>query len=396
MRKMLIPLLLFALLLSFAALPAAAAGESPFREDFALLWRELEESYPYLPLLEAKGIPVSQIRERYAQELDGMRDEADFAVLLQRMLAELGNFAHLELVSPSLYESLYAIYLLDPDVGADPASAPFREVLTDPRLSDRYVPPEGAREENTGASLPAVTVLYYPDCRALHLKLSSFRQEIVARDADVLAEALEKYPEAEHIILDITGNTGGSDWYWMRNLVAPFGGNWDFSYRVFSRDTEIRRRFYPAGTETRPISELDDVPDWAAELGMNQAFILHATLPGPEDCEGRRSVQSGARRWLLVDRAVFSASEKFACFCKESGWATLVGTRTSGDGLNTTPVLLLLPDSGLLIRFSADAGEGSCGTINADAGTVPDILCKRGELPLSRCLEEIRSLEDGS
>ena len=101
-------------------------------------------------------------------------------------------------------------------------------------------------------------------------------------------------------------------------------------------------------------------------------------------------METSARRWVLIDGGVYSSADKFACFCRSTGWATLVGTRTSGDGMGATPVLILLPESGLLVRFSVMAGENPDGSINAAAGTAPDLLCIRDVLPLNRCLEEIR------
>ncbi|WP_081673512.1 S41 family peptidase [Butyrivibrio sp. FC2001] len=96
------------------------------------------------------------------------------------------------------------------------------------------------------------------------------------------------------------------------------------------------------------------------------------------------------KKWVLTSNNVFSASEIFVCFCKATGWAKLVGRKTLGDGLGTTPVMLVLPDSGLLIRFSGGVGENPDGSINAVAGTNPDIMCIKDETPLDRCLEEIR------
>ena len=58
-----------------------------------------------------------------------------------------------------------------------------------------------------------------------------------------------------------------------------------------------------------------------------------------------------AKRWVLVDRDVCSASESFVNFVKKTRWAKTVGTKTKGDGLGSTPILVMLPNSGLLIRF---------------------------------------------
>ena len=378
--------------------PAAPTpGEIPaprngIRDDYELLWRELEESYPYLPYLEERGIDVSDIRERYARELETVSGTEKFAELLARMFRELGNFAHLNLLSQDLFLTYHGLF-----VGSDtftdlPETAAFRKTLTDPRVSPLYKAPEGESGNGSGETSfqgAEPSFSWYPQEKALVIRIPSFDQRLVERDRTVVRDALERYPEADHIIFDITRNGGGSDWYWMENLVAPFGGAWEWSFRNYLHSSETVERFYGA-TETLPTAQLQDAPSWTAALGLDRYFESRVTLPERPPAEDQ-AVETSARRWLLVDGGVYSSADKFACFCRSTGWATLVGTRTAGDGMGATPVLILLPESGLLVRFSVMAGENPDGSMNAAAGTAPDILCIRGALPLNRCLEEIRN-----
>lgn len=76
---------------------------------------------------------------------------------------------------------------------------------------------------------------------------------------------------------------------------------------------------------------------------------------------------------MLVDKIVYSASEAFVAFCKESGFATLVGETTGGDGIGIEPLLFYLPNSGLVIRFSSTLGLNGDFTINEEVKTVPDV-----------------------
>ncbi|HCO66733.1 MAG TPA: hypothetical protein DIT04_03120 [Dysgonomonas sp.] len=77
--------------------------------------------------------------------------------------------------------------------------------------------------------------------------------------------------------------------------------------------------------------------------------------------------------FLLVDKSVFSSVEGFAYFVKSTGRATIVGQRTHGDGVSNDPVIGMLPESGMLFRFSGTAGFNPDGSINAEVGTMPDI-----------------------
>lgn len=93
--------------------------------------------------------------------------------------------------------------------------------------------------------------------------------------------------------------------------------------------------------------------------------------------------------WILIDDTVYSASENFVMFCKNTGFATLVGTSTNGDGGMADPLLVSLPNSGLIIRFSIFYGLNRDGSGNEANGTKPDIIISENEDALTKCLERI-------
>jgi len=93
--------------------------------------------------------------------------------------------------------------------------------------------------------------------------------------------------------------------------------------------------------------------------------------------------------WLLTSPIVYSSSENFVMFSKNTDFATLVGTPTGGDGGVADPILFSLPNSGLIIRFSMFYGLNSDGTGNEANGTIPDIKIDNDEDALARTLLEI-------
>ncbi|MBL4662419.1 MAG: hypothetical protein JKY22_02395 [Flavobacteriaceae bacterium] len=80
--------------------------------------------------------------------------------------------------------------------------------------------------------------------------------------------------------------------------------------------------------------------------------------------------------FLLVDNVVFSSAETLAYFCKSTKFATVVGEKTNGDGVGTDPLLLTLPNSGIVIRFTGEMGLNPDGSANDELKTVPDITLK--------------------
>ena len=98
------------------------------------------------------------------------------------------------------------------------------------------------------------------------------------------------------------------------------------------------------------------------------------------------------RVWLLVGPMVYSASESFAVFCQATGFATLVGSRTGGDGIGAlNPVMMRLPNSGILIQYTMMYGLNPDGSSSEEAGTTPDILSPAGEPAFVTALRAVQA-----
>jgi len=70
----------------------------------------------------------------------------------------------------------------------------------------------------------------------------------------------------------------------------------------------------------------------------------------------------------------YSSSESFINFCKVTGFATLVGHQTGGEGIGFDPIILSMPNSGILVAYSTIYGMDHSGRNSEEFGTTPDIL----------------------
>lgn len=95
--------------------------------------------------------------------------------------------------------------------------------------------------------------------------------------------------------------------------------------------------------------------------------------------------------WILVNENVFSSSEYAAMFSKATGFATLVGERTGGDGIGSDPLPITLPNSGIIVRYSPIYGITTDGTNSQEFGTEPDIYTKEGKTYLQTCIDAIKN-----
>jgi len=373
---------------------AALDPDARYANDYLFLWKTLETDYPFLPYLKDKGVDVDEIRERYARRVNGIEDDEAMMDCIKDLFEELRNTAHLAVILPWQYPILYSIYVLNPDVASHPYFEPWRQTLMDPGLSHLYALPEETSfseyQDNEISYYPEVAVAYYEDCKTLCLAIPTFAQMTVKRDRDLIHDTILDYPEAENIVFDITGNSGGDDAYWMQNIVGRFGESYGMQWREFYRGTPLNESILESLRQrSHAVSELKDAPEWASAMGLDRYYSGRMTI----GAGGAKAIRSTAKRWVVVDENVYSSSEKFVLFCKQTGWATVVGRHTGGDGLGSSPVLVMLPDSGILIRFSNTAGETLEGALSVD-GTEPDILLETE--PLSEALLELIRSNNGT
>lgn len=366
-------------------------------DDYDFLWENLESNYLFFPILEEEfGIDVNNIKETTRELLEEQQpDIVNFYHILDSMFLKLNYFAHLSVVSLHGYET-YQQYVND----NNNSQSVWKNVLDNEQTHVTYTEliPENVFKD-TGYDCPEVDTFYDEIRKAVIFRIKSFDGSVLMRDQNMIQNYLNTLNNAsvEHIIFDITGNGGGSDSYWLENIVEPFGGNYAWNSVVYLRDTPLTRDYYFNDWEIKPISEMEEknqIPEFVNRLGITH-FIefendYHWNSKFSEEI-------LNAKRWVLIDDQVYSSAESFANFCKVIGWATLVGRRTKGDGIGLTPILVNLPNTGLLVRFSADMAENVDGQLDTIYGTAPDFVSKRYEAAQStlyRLIDAINEDED--
>ena len=155
------------------------------------------------------------------------------------------------------------------------------------------------------------------------------------------------------------------------------------------RGGDLMRTFPPyPGAVFSPIGDLPKQPDNPPELRKEFGYYYQLD----SGYAGDNSAQFTGKIFLLVNKAVFSASEGLSMFCKKTGFATIVGSRTGGDGGGTDPALFTLPNSGLVIRFSKEMALNPDGSANEETHTMPDYVVDADHDPnaaLNKALELI-------
>ena len=191
----------------------------------------------------------------------------------------------------------------------------------------------------------------------------------------------------QNLIIDIRENSGGDDYYWVKMVVPPLLKNsMSCSFTILHRNGSYAKKFLESrGVVLSDISALPIKSDYPPEYKtMFSRFYNDSGIIEPAD-----SVGFGGKIYLLTSSKVFSSAETFAMFCKQTGFATLVGTKTGGDGGGIDPIEVILPNSKLVVRFPIGMTLNSDGSSNFEMKTTPDVLIESNEDALQRALSII-------
>lgn len=392
------------------------------QEDYDFFWTTLEENCATFDLIEqAKRINLEQIKQEYQQMIFslGDGDAEQFVQIMEMVSSRLGRFAHICVIDPRGYHEYTNVGYWESETAkevfqSEKVQSFYHWTETLPRYRKQLERMEEAtrlQEDEAGEQSNAVMDANIQLSRdgeiaIVRLKSLGFYGEGVSQ---VVIEKLRTFCrenlDAQHFIIDITGNPGGNSRIWSEGLDPLWAGKAFSSeevaaYKLGSVNVQMWDGWpeNDPDVELRPISDLStmDYPklDMQALEGCDGVAIrtdvddyTHVENPDGQEFEGRV--------WILTDRRVASSSEMLARFGKESDLCTLVGTQTGGmGGTMAQPMVMAaaMPNCGMLIQYAPFYFINEDGTCNDIEGTHPDIEIGPEEDPMTRCLQEIAKL----
>ena len=217
------------------------------------------------------------------------------------------------------------------------------------------------------------------DGRQAYLKINSFDYSNIKADKDKLFSFYSGIKNCKTLVIDIRGNSGGTDSYWTDLIVSPLAKHpYAVNSYIFIRSGTYAQQaaaerfslaynfFQTSRSEVLGMKNLP--PELLSEEFGPPLKIQRLILPGMDGFDGKIVV--------VTDKYVYSSSETFAYFCKKTGFATVVGERTGGDGIGFDPLFFVLPNSGLVVRMTYTYGINPDGTSNEEYRTAPDFFIK--------------------
>jgi C-terminal processing protease CtpA/Prc len=344
-------------------------------DDFEYMYRILKENYPYFEVNKRQnGVDWLSNKDKYISDIKATSNDESFFKVLKNILAELNN-GHTSIFNKDFYLLMKSLYEQDTSM-----SQAWIKQLNDEKAKERY---SAMLDSKT---IPQDSNYIFPDNvktsilekdKTAYMAIHSFNSFNITGDMKLIAPFLQSIKNYKALIIDIRGNGGGDSRYWLENIVPillnkPLNDTQYVAFRGGSFTEQFIRNRFGVGYQNLPkISDIDNgvLKNLPPELKKDFKYYVTNSMA----YEPINSIGFNGKIYLLVDSRVFSSAEAFAVFAKSTGFATLIGEKTGGDGIGFDPAVCTLPNSGYVFRFPLEMGLTSDGTSNFEHKTEPDI-----------------------
>ena len=229
-------------------------------EDFEYLYKIISENYPFLKVNErVNGINWLEQKEKYIKLVENSNNDTIFMNNISAIVKDLNN-GHTHVIDKESFKWYYTVYT---NPKYKKSNKPWSKVFKDKTVLKWYGFNEDEFENIKsqgffGSNAPAFhSDIIIPD-EAAYLKISQMNGERVEEDGKEIRKFYEEVKDYNKLIIDIRGNSGGDDLYWMKNVIEPLTkekisvGNY-----IFTRGNYGKPFYKARGMKQSPISKLD-------------------------------------------------------------------------------------------------------------------------------------------
>lgn len=343
-------------------------------DDFKYVYNVIKTGYPYLDVNKRlNDIDWLENKDKYIKRIKNTESDEEFIEEMSSILSELNN-KHTELIdNKNRYELFKKSY----------SNNNWYDFLNDKKVVDRY------DSINTKIKMPndifvkkelILEDIIKGKVGYMYLPAMSPQNGSIDKDLKMIGDYINNLEKHQVLIIDIRGNSGGSDRYW-KGIVSKLIKN-DIKiegYRLYRNNNKIVKKYTNARNiklepiENLPVGVKKNAPEETLK-NFSDFEKTSYTINTNNDLKFQGNI------YLLIDEKVYSSSESFSMFCKETKLATLVGETTGGDGGGIDPVLFELKNSGLIVRMSSCMYLNKDGICDEEFKTIPEFKvkdCKR-------------------
>ena len=420
MKKLIISLIVFIFVSVFVVIALSVSKKNDIisgfisaeemKADYEYFWDFIYNGYPFTEVCERKGADLEQIKQTGYRYLSDPMMQYGHYFFYKDLCRKITGNRYIGHLYPSDYFDYYFNYEKIFKNGAPQTSLIKKRALIDnfyfhiyqtEVLSDKNI----GSFSNRNSSLIGTRKYSKPFIQIIetdhiaYIEIKSFLTTKAEEKQEYL-KALEDFfietANYKHIIIDIQNNGGGHP----ENYEAIISPNINKEINIIfyglyneNKYTDIYldmffKNYKPEKINRHEVPYIENCSTVKNDKAYRLEEIIQAhPISGYKPCEDKKF-------WLLVDSGVYSEADRFTYICKKIGFATVVGTNTGGSGTNgKSPMYIVLPNSGLLIKFDFMYGLTDDGYCTDEFGTAPDIYNLPGKDALETCLEEIKKLE---
>ena len=381
--------------------PVNELTEEQKLEDFEFLYNSIIEDYPYLEVNKRKyGVDWASKKEEY---IELIKTTNNFEQCLKDILADLNN-DHTNILDATTIKNHIEIY----KNLKQKSRAKFNlKTLENPLVSKIYNINNSTSinvEEQEIVQVENAVVGDIVEGKVASIYIPKMLNDyVMEKDKELIEGYLEDIKGYQALVIDIRGNTGGSGPYWTDFLLPKILKTEEKATTyMFTKGSEYIKDFLDVATgifykipkvEDLDTSSLTNLPPEV--LTDFEYYIKNDITIKPS----KDSIKFDGNIYLLVDGGVFSAAEGLAIFAKESGFATIIGQQTKGDGGGFEILYKMLPNSGYIYSFPGEMATSSDGTSSEEYGTTPDYIVNSAKFPneyinLDECIRKVLELEE--
>lgn len=357
-------------------------------DDFEQLYNEVKEGYPFLEV-NKRLYKEDWLENKYEfkKRIEKTSSDEDFANELNSIMRELNN-GHTEVITDASYfNMLKGVY----------ESLGWYDFFDDKNLSHLY----NDKEKSNGYGMGSGKDIELKDLvenKVGYMYIPQMNSASGSIDDDMkrISSYMEEIKDYRSLVIDIRGNMGGDDQYWIDLVSNISDKNYKCKgYRLFRNSSNVIENYTKA--RNVKLNNIDELPMLSNAPKEATNMFTHFEY-NEEVVEGKAKDPFKGKIYLLVDSDVFSGAESFAIFCKEQKFATIIGSQTGGDGYVYDPVLFKLNNSGLIVRMSSTMYLTESGICDEEKKVTPDVAVnntiRHGIRKMDACINKVLELEN--
>ena len=329
---------LFVFFLTVLICLSSLFSKGVYEKAYDEFWEILDDYYPQTKVAEKAGLDLDSIKKEGREQVKNIKRDEELALILRGIANKFAPFDYIDINIQTTTNS----GIENPEKG-------------------QYTP----------------NYQYIPSLKTVVFSINS-----LSFNDKYIESALEEIADVEQIVFDLTTcNTMTNN---LDPILSPFGGDWTYNYTGYFKNKDIWKLF--------PEEDIKKTEKKSKAYEYGLKYCTERTVSfeyGDGRIEGKAK---DAKRWILVGDLTAFGADYLSSFAKATGWATVVGNPTSGNGTGLPMLSVSIPKTNIIVSFNPIVLDNGKGELKTMSGNVPDETAQRGKTALNVCISLIETL----